>query len=204
MKQSTIDACVTSVRGRGFWEYVPQICAGEGNSQVIMAQMLRLVEEVGEFSAASTNADSTLLQTVEELADVAVVWSQLAALTGLEGAMIERARNEWAAGAQPPFRGDLAQHVGRLARALRKVSGGDYDESWPPLLALLWVIEDTARHLLTFASESSELYDFDNIVLRKLAADERRGHLHGANGVAVNGHGWTLIPAGVNDAAVQG
>lgn len=82
MKQSTIDACVTSVRGRGllYGSTCRRYAPSEGNSQVIMAQMLRLMEEVGEFSAAIASIDSTLLQTVEELAHVAVVWSQLAAL----------------------------------------------------------------------------------------------------------------------------
>ena len=183
MKQSitfqTMGKCVASVKARGFWDSVPPVCDGTGMNKVVTAQFLRLVEEAGEFQEAYTMKEiHGLDKAIDELADMAVVLAQFVALTGLDlGALVaaQRAQNDTGA-----YRKDesLVMQLGRLSRTLRYAKD-DYCDCWEPILCILFRVEAMASKFCAA--------DFNQVIISKLERDEKRGRLHGADGVAVGG-----------------
>lgn len=173
----TMGACVASVKRRGFWDSVPEVCAGSGMNQVVTAQFLRLVEEAGEFQDAYVKKDTGGLdKALDELADMAVVLAQFVELTRLTvGALESVERNR---SAREAAHGDsLVMQMGRLARAMRYAKDSDYSNCWEPLLSILFRVEDMASKFC--------VGDFNQVILSKLEKDEKRGRLHGAPGVTV-------------------
>lgn len=154
---------VESVQRRGFYDFLPPVTLGTfDEAPTILAQFLRLVEEVGEFMASRMSSEES---QHDELADVAIVWCQLANLTGYPVKMEFRAQTY-------PQTQHLIMQLGQLARALRKLTDTDCEAgqfgSIHPALA------EMERTIMTLAPGN-----FDDIVRAKLAADEKRGVLHG-------------------------
>lgn len=174
----TLGKCVASVKRRGFWDSVPPVCDGTGMNKVITAQFLRLVEEAGEFQEAYTMKEiHGLDKAIDELADMAVVLAQFVELTGMDlGTLVAAQRAQNVTGA---FRRDesLVMQLGRLARTLRYAKDGDYCDCWEPILCILFRVEAMATKFC--------VGDFNQVIISKLEKDEKRGRLHGADGVPV-------------------
>lgn len=165
-----VETCVRSVKVRGFWLVVPEAT----KQPLLMAQFLRLAEEVGEFvqadilyratpPAAEVNGHAAK-KLLEEAADVLIVWSQVAALIGMHNdeICISAVSGSW----------NPSIVLGEIGRALRK-SKEHYIAAFLPMRQLVRLVYQTVRPLL------AEPADLHGCVLAKLEADERRGYLHG-------------------------
>lgn len=150
---SIFDLAVQSVYSRGFHTVVPapNIC-----NPRVMAQLVRLGEEIGEFEEAKTK-----VQAVSELADVVIVCAQLAWLLGI--GLNESIFRTSALDASLPMA------YGTLCRGLRK-----NDETMIDVSLRLLVASCAAL------ARENECNDLGPAIEAKLAADEKRGWMHGA------------------------
>lgn len=149
---------VLSVHSRGFYDTAPIVTSYAH----IMAQLLRLGEEVGEVMSARRKRAAKEAQAVE-VADVYIVVCQIAWLAGLPGAM--------QLGRMAMSGTTLAIEYGELCRALRKwdgsmanVTGVHY--SLMRLAGLCYIMVDQCGQRL------------EALVDNKLAQDELRGYQH--------------------------
>ena len=127
-------------------------------NRAIMAQFLRLVEEVGEYEFEIEEGNDEA--ACDELADVFIVMSQIAWLTGMDPAQLWTAK-------QDIDMFSMSLYVGIVARWLRKNKLGILHDELQNMAAL---IHNTARQ---------RNIDFESVVRAKLAADELRGVRHG-------------------------
>lgn len=143
--------CVESVRRRGFYDARP---AFHFHNALLMAHVCRLAEEIGEWQESGGN--------VEELADIVIVCAQIAYLMDVE---LSEATFEipGSVGA------NLGEMLGTLARGLRRNDRTMYS------MALSCLVGDCV--LLARANGEEDLRAR---IVAKLAADEKRGYLHGA------------------------
>jgi hypothetical protein len=155
---------VRSVHRRGFYDSTPHAA----NDPHVMAQVVRLVEEVGEYQHARLyNAPND--EKVREVADIAIVAYQLAWLTGVSLDALHRPT-------APLSSTSFPVEVGTLMRALRKWNGRTHDNTaiataLTRIVALCYITcEQSGLHLASVISD-------------KLAADEQRGYQH--NGTVV-------------------
>ncbi len=154
---------VRSVHRRGFYDSTPHVA----NDPHVMAQFLRLVEEVGEYQHARLH-NSPTDEKAKEVADIAIVAYQLAWLTGVPLDMLHRQ-------AAPLASTSFSVEVGALARALRKWTGRTLDNAsiataLARIMALCYITCEQMGQQLAV------------VVADKLAADEQRGYQH--NGMA--------------------
>lgn len=153
---------IRSVHRRGFYDSTPPAA----NEPHVMAQFLRLVEEVGEYQHARLYNAPTH-EKAKEVADIAIVVYQLAWLTGVPlDALQPKAL------ASTSF----SVEVGTLARALRKWTGRTHDNA--SIAAAL-----TRLAALCHITCQQCGLSLPVVVADKLAADEQRGYQHA--GVAV-------------------
>ncbi len=161
-----LDPCSEAVRSvwrRGFHGHMPPAAT----DSAVMAQFVRLVEEAGEFDQARRRLKDHHVQAAE-LADVLIVASNLAWVTGLDPAILSEARFG-------PLR-ELWPLVADLARALRR-----YDRDRRPI----WdALKEIAAYCWTEASKPALATNLAGVMADKLAADEGRGRLHGDSGAA--------------------
>lgn len=145
---------VQSVYNRGFHTVVPapNIC-----NPRVMAQLVRLGEEIGEFEEAKTK-----LQLVSELADVVIVVAQLAWLLGVD--LNESIFKTSALDAS------LSMAYGTLCRGLRKGDATMIDVSLRLLVASCAAL-----------ARENECDDLRPAIEAKLTADEKRGWMHSVN-----------------------
>lgn len=148
---------VRSVHRRGFYDSAPHVA----HDAHLMAQFLRLVEEVGEYQQARTyNAANP--EKAKEVADIAIVAYQIAWLTGAPLDALHRV---------PLASTTFAAEVGTLARALRRWAGRT-DDARPITAALQRIVA-----LCHLVAEQMGLR-LPELVAEKLAADEQRGYQH--------------------------
>jgi NTP pyrophosphatase (non-canonical NTP hydrolase) len=167
MGDSWTEKAVRSVYRRGFYGGFPHL-AGEPQ---LMAQFIRLSEEVGEEERARlqmshTPSHHTAGALAEELADVAIVLAQIAWLTGMEAGVAEAVSHS----IRTIEGTTLPAELGELGRALRKAEPGRYE---PVHLRIVRM----AALCRILASQRG--YNLEDLILRKLAQDEERGQLHG-------------------------
>lgn len=143
------DRAVASVIARGFHTTEP---SNHIANRWLMAQFVRLVEEVGEWEES---------QGVSELADVVIVCAQIAYLLGLE-------LYEDVFIFAPATDGNLPALLGALARGLRK------NDATMIATALSCLIGEAVG-----AAKARKIYDLRLVIMAKLNADEKRGFLHG-------------------------
>lgn len=153
------ERAVASVHRRGFLGGYPHLC----EDCLLMAQVLRLAEEVGEVEAAK-RASGHGPAWVEELADVAIVCAQVAWLTGMDLPSLAAPQTQLA-GTTLPI------ELAKLMRSLRKAAPGSYGEIHAGLQRMVWVAKTLA------AQCGAQLAP---IITAKLEADEQRGQLHGS------------------------
>ena len=164
-EEDTIAAeAVHSVHRRGFYDSTPPVAS----DPYVMAQFLRLVEEVGEYQHARLH-NAPKEEKAKEVADIAIVAYQLAWLTGVPLDALHQQ-------AAPLASTSFSVEVGMLARALRQWTGRTRDNgaiatSLVRTVALCYITcQQCGLHLAS-------------VVADKLAADEQRGYQH--TGVAV-------------------
>ena len=148
---------VRSVHRRGFYDSTPHVA----NDPHVMAQVLRLVEEVGEFQHARLYNAPTH-EKAKEVADIAIVAYQLAWLTGVPLDALHP---------KPLASTSFSVEVGALARALRKWTGRTLDNAsiataLARIMALCYITCEQMGQQLAV------------VVADKLAADEQRGYQH--------------------------
>lgn len=158
---------VHSVWERGFHDFPPPAAT----NWRIMAQFTRLVEEIAEFTEANL-WEPRSEKTQSEIADVLIVLSQLAWLTGMEPSQLA---------ARPvvtnplietePNKRNITIVLGSLARALRKMNQDTH--------AVHAAISSLAQQM-HFRCKTAGFKDIEAVILAKCAADEQRGKLHGA------------------------
>ena len=150
---------VLSVHSRGFYDTAPVVTSYAH----IMAQLIRLGEEIGEVMSARHKRAAREAQAVE-VADVYIVVCQIAWLTGLPGAM------QLGRMAMPGT--TLSIEYGELCRALRKWDGSlcnatGVHYALMRLAGLCYIMVDQCGQRL------------ETLVDGKLAQDELRGYQHG-------------------------
>jgi len=156
-----MDPCSEAVRSvwrRGFHGHMPPAAT----DAAVMAQFVRLVEEAGELDQARRGLKNRLV-VAAELADVLIVASNLAWISGMDPATLSGERFD-------PLR-DLWSLVANLARALRR-----YDRDRRPIWEAL---RDIAAYCWSEADKPPILVDLAGVMADKLAVDEGRGRLHG-------------------------
>lgn len=152
-------AAVRSVAARGFYDSTPWAAKQDH----VMAQYLRLVEEVGEYHSARVRNRHNRAAQAAELADVAIVVAQIAWLTGLRLSSLGRM----------PLPGTaFVVEVGELGRALRKWDGSTLGASTVHLCLM-------RLSALAYISADQIGQRLDSVILEKLNADEGRGYQHG-------------------------
>lgn len=151
---------VVSVHARGFYDTTP-VATGYAH---IMAQMLRLGEEIGEVMNARHKRQPKPEQAVE-VADVYIVVCQLAWLTGLPGAM------QLGRMAMPGT--TLSIEYGELCRAVRK-----WDGSLANATGVHYALMRLAGLCYTMSEQAGA--KLEDTVTAKLTTDETRGYQHGA------------------------
>ena len=163
-------AAVRSVHKRKFYDEPLPVT----KDRALMGQMLRLVEELGEYETA------TGVAAENELADVAIVLAQVAWLCGLDPAAMNDAKvNHNADG--------LVEAVGSICRAMRR-------QPWNPVPLRLAILRATA----TVWAEAARIgASMDVAIAGKLSADERRGYRHNGGGAIAEVPAYRL--AGVHD-----
>lgn len=151
-------SAIRSVHGRGFYDLSPSLVS----DRHLMAQMIRLGEEIGEYREvvrASLNKRATHI----ELVDVFIVLAQLYWLTGgAVDTMVYTANHMRYAGTT------LEIEFGQLCRAVRKANSD---------------FRDIQTRLLRMASLCMKVMeqgggDFEREVRGKLVSDEARGVRH--------------------------
>lgn len=148
------DRAVQSVFDRGFHTVIPapNIC-----NPRLMAQLVRLGEEIGEFEEAKSKAEAVL-----ELADVVIVCAQIAWLLGIGlNESIFRAS---------ALDASLPMAFGTLCRGLRKNDPTMIDVSLRLLVASSVAL-----------ARENECADLCAVIETKLSVDERRGWMHSGN-----------------------
>lgn len=156
---------VRSVARRGFYDVAP-VVVGDVR---IMAEFLRLVEEIGEFGLEAAMGEAANLDSLaDEAADIIIVSSNLFWLAGgdIDGFLPDGEAN--APGGLAEVARDLPVMVGMLARSLRDTSAG-----YAPARERLGRIMGTAWHFMAGVNGSPS-----ERVREKLQRDERRGRLH--------------------------
>ena len=157
------DEAVRSVMRRGFYATLPPVTEG-GAHGLLLAQFLRLVEEAGELSEAWRKYPYGVEEALQaELADMAIVLSQMAYITGLPMADLDNVGPEMAGILTP------SEAVGGIGRALRK-----WDGISEPV-----AIRDSIMVAMAVILFNDHVMLEDEDVAKKLAADELRGQLHG-------------------------
>lgn len=149
---------IRSVHRRGFYDSAPLAAHNEH----LMAQFLRLVEEVGEYQQARTY-NAAKPDKAKEVADIAIVAYQIAWLTGAPLDMLH--------GGIQLASTTFAAEVGTLARALRTWTGRTADAR-PITTALQRIVA-----LCHIVAEQMGMR-LPDLVAEKLAADEQRGYQH--------------------------
>lgn len=150
---------VRSVYERGFYDSTPPAAKADH----IMAQVLRLAEEVGEVHDARRKRLSKDEQATE-VADVYIVVCQIAWLTGLPGEM------QLGRLAMPGT--NMTIELGALTRALRKWTGELADAA-----AVHYALMRFAGLCYIMSDQCG--VNLDERVAAKLGADEKRGYQHG-------------------------
>lgn len=160
-------ASVRSVWKRGFHAVPPPAAT----NWRIMAQFIRLAEEIAEFTESNL-WEPRSDKTRDEIADVLIVLAQLAWLTGMEPSQLA-ARPKIASSTveTEPHKRNLVIVLGTLARALRKVS-----EDKSAVHAAIGLLAQQMHHRCVTAG----FKNIETIIVEKCAADEGRGKLHGA------------------------
>lgn len=159
-EEDTIEAqAVRSVHRRGFYDSTPFVA----NDPHIMAQVLRLVEEVGEYQHARLH-NAPKNDKAKEVADIAIVAYQLAWLTGVPLDALHRP-------ASPLASTSFSVEVSALMRALRK---------WDGVTSHNTAIATALTRIVALCYESCEQagYPLAVTVSEKLMADEQRGYQH--------------------------
>jgi hypothetical protein len=162
--EDTADAAaVRSVYTRGFYDSI-SFAAG---SSLVMQQVLRLTEEIGEYDQAAGNPAYSSKAALEELADCRIVLAQIAWLTGYPAGNVRRL-----AGYALHAPQTLGEMLGQLARQLRKAPAGKYDQVWEVITTFY------ARLYKEAVDLGVSPRDFDKAVYVKLEQDESRGYQH--------------------------
>lgn len=163
---------VVSVYCRGFHNFAPALTL----EWRIMAQFVRLCEEIAEYSESSQWAPRSD-QTKSEIADVLIVLAQIAWLTGMDPAWLQnRPLSNHPEVESSIAKGNIMIRLGFLARSLRKCKGMD-DRSGK--MAIHSALRRIARQMHIRAATAG-FTDIEAEIARKCAADEERGILHGA------------------------
>lgn len=147
---------VRSVARRGFHDTLPEVA----RNGFVMAQFLRLVEEVGEYRYASSLYSFGSIES--ELADIMIVLCQLAWAYGVEPVLLLRKPVEFGRGRQT-----WATRLEWLARHMRK---NDLDNVRSAIRGIAIQCNEEAAYLKI---------DLQKAIGAKLKADEQRGRLHG-------------------------
>lgn len=160
-------ASVRSVWKRGFHAVPPPATT----NWRIMAQFIRLAEEIAEFTESNL-WEPRSEKTKDEIADVLIVLSQLAWLTGMDVSSLA-ARPVVASSTveTEPNKRNITIVLGTLARALRKMNQDTH--------AVHAAISSLAQQM-HFRCKTAGFKDIESVILAKCAADEQRGKLHGA------------------------
>lgn len=151
---------VVSVYKRGFYDSTP-IATSFSH---IMAQVLRLGEEIGEVMSAR-HKRAPKPEQATEIADVYIVVCQLAWLTGLPGAM------KLGRMAMPGT--TLSIEYGELCRAVRK-----WDGSLGNATGVHYALMRLAGLCYTMSEQAGA--KLEDTVTAKLRTDETRGYQHSA------------------------
>lgn len=160
-------ASVHSVCQRGFHNFPPSATT----NWRIMAQFIRLTEEVAEFTEANL-WEPRSEKTRDEIADVLIVLSQLAWLTGMEPSQLAARPAVTSSTVETePNKRNITIVLGTLARALRKMNQDTH--------AVHAAISSLAQQM-HFRCKTAGFKDIESVILAKCAADEQRGKLHGA------------------------
>lgn len=149
---------VRSVHARGFYDSTPPAAKADH----IMAQVLRLAEEIGEVSDARRKR-LTKDEQATEIADVYIVVCQLVWLTGMSPSM------QLGRLAMPGT--NMSIELGELTRALRKWSGAIADAA-----AVHYALMRFAGLCYTMSDQCG--VKLEERVAEKLGADGRRGYQH--------------------------
>lgn len=149
---------VRSVYNRGFYDSTPPVAKRDH----VMAQFLRLSEEVGEVMEAR-HRRAPKDEQATELADVYIVVCQLAWLSGLPGAM------QLGRLAMPGT--TLPIELGHLARALRK-----WDGTLSQATGVHYSLMRLAGLCYTMSDQCG--VKLEERVSQKLGQDEARGYQH--------------------------
>lgn len=154
-KKPLCTECVESVQRRGFHDNPPPAA----RYPQLMAQFLRLVEEIGEWEEAHPPETA-----IGELADVYIVLCQIAHLLDMADSAVDGIQP-----AGPASVEDVGELRNKLARALRA-----HDDGWH--LRAQFATKQLLAQVLSWAAWAK--VDFPATVRTKLAADEQRGQLH--------------------------
>lgn len=158
---------VHSVWARGFHDFPPPAAT----NWRIMAQFIRLTEEIAEFTESNL-WEPRSEKTRDEIADVLIVLSQIAWLTGMDTAALAARPKTANSEVEPePHKRNLVIVLGALARALRKMNQDTH--------AVHSAIESLAQQM-HYRCVTAGFKDIESVILAKCAADEQRGKLHGA------------------------
>lgn len=160
-------ASVRSVWERGFHDFPPPATT----NWRIMAQFVRLTEEIAEFTESNL-WEPRSDKTQSEIADVLIVLAQLAWLTGMDvSTLAARPRIASSMVETEPNKRNLVIVLGTLARALRKMA-----EDKNAVHAAIGSLAQQMHHRCVTAG----FKDIEAVIMGKCAADEKRGKLHGA------------------------
>lgn len=163
---------VVSVYCRGFHNFAPPITL----DWQVMAQFVRLCEEIAEYTE-SAQWEPRGDKTKSEIADVLIVLSQLAWLTGMSPEWIKyHPMPDNPIAEEQTGKQNIMIKLGYLSRALRKCKG---DSDKTGVMAIHAALRNLARQMHIRCANSG-FCDIEAEIERKCKADEERGILHGA------------------------